>query len=195
MHLNAQRWILRQQDNLHAQSVSLHSLLGCFVIGTLFILFSNISPSQAHEVTKSRPLSQLAAGQTNTKVTVDISFQTVAKGSRSGVRETSQIVIRSQSEWQALWKKHVSIDSNPAVLPAIPFDKEMVAAVFLGEKTTGGYDVEIVAAEQTSGTLVISYREKGPPSGGIVIQALTQPFHIIRLARDDSLTTSFRRAS
>jgi PrcB C-terminal len=183
---------LRQQINLHAQSVSLNSILGCFVIGTLFILFLNISSS--HAVTKPRWLAQIAMANSGMKPTLQVPFQTIAKGSRSGVRETSQIVIRSQSEWQALWKKHVSIDSNPAPLPAIHFDKEIVAAVFLGEKKTGGYDVEIIAAEQTPGALVISYREKGPPAGAIVIQALTQPYHIIRLARDDSLTTSFRRA-
>lgn len=158
-----------------------------------FILFFLIPPSEAHGLTRARRQPLIAMAELGTKLAIQVPFQTIAKGSRSGVRETSQIVIRSQSEWQALWKKHVSIDSNPAVLPAIPFDKEIVAAVFLGEKTTGGYDVEIVAAEQTHGTLVISYREKGPPSGGIVIQALTQPFHIIRLARDDGLTTSFRR--
>ena len=195
MHLNAQRWILRQQNNLQAQSESLNSILGCFVIWTLFILFLNISPSQAHEVTKPRPLSQLAAGQTNTKLTVDISFQTVAKGSRSGVREPLQIVIRSQAEWDALWKRHVSIETNPSPPRAIDFNKEIVIGVFLGEKPTGGYDMEIIRAEQTAGALVIHYREKNPPPGAIVIQVLTQPFHIIKAVRDDNFTATFRRAS
>jgi PrcB C-terminal len=190
--LNAQGWILRQRNNFHSQFEALESILGFFLTWALFIFFFIISSS--HAVTKPRWLTQIAAADTGMKPTLQVPFQTIAKGSRSGVRETSQIVIRNQSEWQTLWKKHVSTDSNPAVLPAIPFDKEIVAAVFLGEKTTGGYDVEIVAAERTPGTFIISYREKRPPSGGIVIQALTQPFHIIRLARDDSLTTSFRRA-
>jgi len=186
---------LQQQNNLQAQSESLNSILGCFVIWTLFILFLNISPSQAHEVTKPRPLLQLAAGQTNTKLTVDISFQTVVKGSRSGVREPLQMVIRSQAEWDALWKRHVSIETNPPPPRAIDFNKEIVIGVFLGEKPTGGYDVEIIRAEQTDGALIIRYREKNPPPGGIVIQALTQPFHIIKAVRDDNFTATFRRAS
>ncbi len=195
MHVNAQRWILRQQNNLQAQSVSLNSIPGSFVIGTLFILFLNISPSQAHEITKPRPLSQLAAGQTKTKLTVDISFQTVVKGSRSGVREPLQIVIRSQAEWDALWKRHVSIETNPPPPPAIDFNKQIVIGVFLGEKPTGGYDVEIIRAEQSDGELVLHYREKSPLPGTIAIQSLTQPFHIIQVVRDDSLRPTFRRTS
>lgn len=195
MYVNNQKWLLRQQNNLYAQSDSFNSILGYFVIWTLFILFVGISPSQAHAVINPPPVSQIAAAQTSTKLTVDVSFQTVVKGSRSGVREPLQIVIRSQAEWDALWKRHVSIETNPPPPPAIDFNKQIVIGVFLGEKPTGGYDVEIIRAEQTDGALVIHYREKNPPPGGIVIQALTQPFHIIRVARDDNLTPAFRRAS
>jgi hypothetical protein len=195
VHVNAQRWILRQQNNLQAQSVSLNSILGSFGIGTLFILFLNISPSQAHAVTNSRPLPQLAAGQSDTKLTVDTSFQTVVKGARSGVRDPLQIVIRSQAEWDALWKRHVSIETNPPPPPAIDFNKQIVIGVFLGEKPTGGYDVEIIRTEQSDSALVIHYREKSPLPGSIVIQAVTQPFHIIQVVRDDSLRPTFRRTS
>jgi hypothetical protein len=195
VHLNAQGWILRQQNSLRAQSGSLDAIVASFVVWTLFILFVGIPLSQAHALISPPPVSQVAAAQSSTKLTVDVSFQTVVKGSRSGIREPLQIVIRSQTEWDALWKKHVSIEMNPPPPPAIDFNKQIVIGVFLGEKPTGGYDVEIIRAEQTDGALVIHYREKNPPPGGIVIQSLTQPFHIIRVARDDNLTPAFRRAS
>ena len=194
MHVNAQKWSLRQPNNLHAQSESLNSTLGCIVILTLFILFLNISPSLAHELTKPRPLSQLAAGEFG-KPPVQLSFQTIAKGYRSGVRESLQIVARNNAEWDSAWKRHVSVETNPAPPPAIDFNKQIVVAVFLGEKPTGGYDVEVIRVEQSDGELVIHYREKSPLPGGIVIQALTQPFHIIQVARDDNLKPTFRRAS
>jgi PrcB C-terminal len=193
--LNAQRWILRQQNNLQAESASLDAIFASFVVWTLFILFVGISSPQAHAVINPPPVWQIVAAQTSTKLTVDLSFQTVAKGSRSGVREPLQISIRSQAEWDALWKRHVSIETNPPPPPVIDFNKQIVIGVFLGEKPTGGYDVEIIRAEQTDGALVIHYREKNPPPGGIVIQALTQPFHIIRVARDNNLTPAFRRTS
>jgi hypothetical protein len=186
---------LKQQNNLHAQSVSLNSILGSCVIGILIILFLNISPSQAHAVINPPPVSQIAAAQTSTKLTVDVSFQTIVKGYSSGVRESLQIVARNQAEWDALWKRHVSTEINPAPTPAINFDKEIVIGVFLGEKPTGGYDVEIIRVEQSDGEMVIHYREKSPLPGGIVTQALTQPFHIIQVVRNDTLKPAFRRTS
>jgi protease stability complex PrcB-like protein len=192
--LNAQRWILPQQNNLHAQSASLNTILGAFVIWTLFILFLNTSPSEAYEVTPTRPLSQVTAGEFG-KPVVQLSFQTIAKGYRSGVRESWQIVAHNQAEWDSVWKRHLSVETNPPPPPAIDFNKQIVAAVFLGEKPTGGYDVEIIRAEQSDGALVLHYREKSPLPGSLAIQALTQPFHIIQVVRDDNLRPTFRRAS
>jgi PrcB C-terminal len=187
---------LRQRNKFHSQFGTLDSILGFFLTWAFFILFFLFFIiSSSHAVTKPRWLAQFAAADTGMKSTIQIPFQTVAKGSRSGMRETSQIVIRSQAEWDALWKRHVSIETNPPPPPVIDFNKQIVIGVFLGEKPTGGYDVEIIRAEQTDGALVIHYREKNPAPGGIVIQALTQPFHIIRVARDDNFTPAFRRAS
>jgi hypothetical protein len=185
---------LRQQINRRERPVVLdwvrRSIIWTLPIATFFV-----SRSEALEVMRKQPPWQIANAETSAKPANQISFQTVVKGSRSGVREPLQIVIRSQAEWDALWKRHVSIETNPPSPRAIDFNKEIVIGVFLGEKPTGGYDVEIIRAEQTDGALVIRYREKNPPPGGIVIQALTQPFHIIKAVRDDNFTATFRRAS
>jgi hypothetical protein len=194
VHVTVPNWILRQQNNLHVQSESLNLILGSFVIWTLFIPFFFTSPSEAHEVTLTRSLWQVAAGEFG-KPAVQLSFQTIAKGYRSGVRESLQIVARNQAEWDSLWKRHLSVETNPPPTPAIDFNKQIVVGVFLGEKPTGGYDVEIIRAEQSDGALVIHYREKSPLPGSIAIQALTQPFHIIQVIRDDNLKPTFRRAS
>jgi hypothetical protein len=188
VHVNIQKWLLRQQNNL-PQSESLNSILGCFVIWTLFILFFITSPSE--EVTRTRLLSQVTAGEFG-QPAVQVSVQTIAKGYRSGVREPLQTIARNQAEWDSLWKKH-SVEKNPPPPPFIDFKRQIVVAVFLGEKPTGGYDVEIIRAEQSDGALVLHYREKSPLPG-IAIQALTQPFHIIQVVRDDNLKPTFRRA-
>ena len=122
-----------------------------------------------------------------------VSFQTVAKGSRSGIDEAAQIVVRNQAGWASLWQKHSSVDANPPAPPAIDFSKELVAAVFLGQKPTGGYAVEIVSIEDGDGTLTVTYRETTPQPGGITTQAFTQPFHIVRIGVEGTLEVRFRR--
>ncbi len=123
-----------------------------------------------------------------------VSFQTVARGSRSGIAEAAQIVVRDQAEWASLWQKHSSVDANPPAPPAIDFGKELVAAVFLGQKPTGGYAVEIVSVERSNGQLTVGLRETSPAPGAIATQAFTQAFHIVRIAIEGTPAVRFRRA-
>jgi len=140
--------------------------------------------------------SSLAMDQEKTrKVETRLSIDTIAKGNRSGVREPLQLVIRTQDERNAFWKRHSFIDTNPALAPIIDFEREMVVGIFLGEKHTGGYEVEIVRAERSDSALYFYYREKSPPPGAIVTQALTQPFHLVKLAKYENLQVIFRRDS
>jgi hypothetical protein len=143
-----------------------------------------------------RASSSLAMDQEKfRKVETLLSIATVEKGYRSGIRGPLQIVIRNQDEWKALWKRHASSDTNPLPAPFIDFDREMVAGTFLGEKHTGGYEVEIVPAERGDSALYFYYRQKSPPPGAMVTQALTRPFHLVKIAKDENLQVIFRRDS
>ena len=122
-------------------------------------------------------------------------FRSVGKGYRSGVRLPLQIVARTQSEWDAVWQQHVLGDSSSRPPPVVDFEKEVVVALFLGDKPTGGYDVRISRAEQSHDTLTIHYQERNPPPGGMVNQTLTQPFHIVRIIGEVTSAVVFQRDS
>ena len=137
--------------------------------------------------------AQVAAAESKSKVPGQVNFLPVAKGHRSGVTEPLQIVVRSQAEWVALWRRHANeLNSTP---PKVHFDREIVIGVFLGQKPTGGYDTAIVRAEKSADALVIYYEEKTPAPGSIVIQVLEQPYHIVRMNRDVGSMVTFRRVS
>jgi hypothetical protein len=143
-----------------------------------------------------RTYSPLAMDQEKSrKVETRLSIATVEKSYRSGIREPLQTVIRNRDEWNAFWKRHSSTNTNPAPAPIVDFDREMVVGIFLGEKHTGGYAVEIVRAERRNSALYFYYREKSPPLGGMVTQALTQPFHLVKVAKYETLQVIFRRDS
>ena len=122
-----------------------------------------------------------------------IQLVTVEKGNFSGIIEPLEVVIHTPAEWQNLWKRHVSIQSPPSPLPPIAFDNEMVVAVFLGQKNSGGYEVNISRAERRDAILDIFYDVVMPKPGGASIQAITQPFHIIRMSRSDAAVEFVRR--
>ena len=118
-----------------------------------------------------------------TAVFLQLPFITVDKGFSSGIRERSFVIIKTQKEWENLWRAHkVGASSQKKMLP-IDFEAEMIVAVFLGEKRTGGYGMEITKVEEDSDNrrLNVYFRETQPPPSSIVTQALTQPYHIMKL--------------
>ena len=168
----------REVDNCNLRRSGLSR--GTGTAAALFLLLTVILPACA--VSGARTVTPLK-------------FQTIAKNTRSGVREPLQIVVRSPAEWKALWQKHIAADPNSSPAPAVDFANNIIAAVFSGEKPTGGYAVEIIAAEKSDGALLIYYREMSPRPGAIVTQMLTQPFHMVTVAGGNNLQAAFRRSS
>jgi hypothetical protein len=184
---------LRQQYKSNQKPAWWGSAGDLLILSLSFLVLFSIPLSAAHAITEMHPVWEMVFANSTTTLANQVSFHTVLKGHRSGVRESVQIVARSQSEWSALWKRHASTEPNPPPLPTINFSNEIVVAVFLGEKPTGGHDVEIVSMEQNNDVLLVSFVEKSPRPGGVVTQAFTQPFHIVRVAAQSAARVNFRR--
>jgi hypothetical protein len=118
-----------------------------------------------------------------------VPFSTLAKGLASGVDQPAQIVVRSQNDWAALWSRHMGTQAAPPPPPSVDFSRDMVVALFLGERPTGGYAIEVTRIERTGAGLAIRYRTTRPDPAGMQTQALTQPFHLIKLPRVDGSVT------
>jgi len=114
-----------------------------------------------------------------------VSITAIEKGFDSGVEEALQVAIRTEAEWHAFWRRHASNTQLPRAPPAVDFSAEMVICVFMGTQSTGGYSIEIKSIEQgASGLRVIC--ETTSPRGGLTTQALTQPYHMVRVANSDA---------
>ena len=58
----------------------------------------------------------------------------------SGQQSAKQVTVRTDAEWNALWKDH----APTARMPAVDFTSDMVVGIFLGSKPSSGHGVEIV---------------------------------------------------
>jgi hypothetical protein len=114
-------------------------------------------------------------------------------GTSSGIRELSWTVVRTSREWLVVWARHVRT-VGAVVPPPVDFSREMVVGIFAGERETGGFQVEITVVERTASGLRVLYRVREPEPGAVLTQALTQPYHLIRLARDDGQVTFARQS-
>ena len=92
----------------------------------------------------------------------------------SQIDSPRQAVARSPAEWAALWKAHAGAD--PA--PPVDLTKTTVIAVFLGERSTAGFAVEITGVRRDGASLVVTWSERTPSAGQMTAQIITSPAHL-----------------
>ena len=112
-----------------------------------------------------------------------LSFSTLQKGANSGVAERKAVLMTDEAGWKANWVQANARQVPAPEAPALDFGQQSVVAVYMGEQRTGGYAIEITGVELVGGTLKVAVKQTRPGPGAIVTQALTQPFHMIRIPK------------
>ena len=93
-------------------------------------------------------------------------------------RAPEKFVFHSRDEMAKVW---VADGGAAEQLPAVDFDKEIVVAVFSGQKNSGGYGIKIEGVYYVQNKLsrndptVILYREKSPEPGSMQTRNLNYP--------------------
>ena len=106
-------------------------------------------------------------------------MQTLNSDMMSGIDRAEQLVVRSDAEYKSLWQRHAP--GRPA--PAVDFAKQMVVAVFLGSRPSGGYQVQISGVRSEGDALVVQWSETRPAAGQAAAQVMTAPSHIVSVPR------------
>ncbi|HVS51801.1 MAG TPA: protease complex subunit PrcB family protein [Opitutaceae bacterium] len=99
-------------------------------------------------------------------------------GTQGGMRAFSVRAIRANADWISLWKQ-IGREAPQA------FDEahDMAVAIFIGERRTGGYGVEIVGTRPGDDRLIVEFRETTPAPDAMVTQALTTPWAVALVPR------------
>jgi len=102
-----------------------------------------------------------------------IDFETLSKGSYSSYEEPANYVMNSYGELKELKLEISEID----------FSKSTAIAVFMGEFNTGGYAIEITEIIEKENKIIIKVIKTFPKPGQPVTQALSQPYHIVKIEK------------
>lgn len=112
-----------------------------------------------------------------------LSFLVMEQGVHSGISTQRFETIRDPASLQALWKFHrAGLPTAPAV-PEVDFSKEMLIAAFAGQKSSGGYQLNITGLERRGKQTEVSLSLTQPGPDCIVAEALTQPYVIAKLSK------------
>lgn len=114
-------------------------------------------------------------------------FETIEVGDQSGFdfADAQVFKIENQSEWEEFWSQHKENQIPPPPPPPVDFSREMVVAVVDRIEPSGGYGFGITDIEEIDGALFVSATRGIPAAECVVADVITQPFHIVRMAKSD----------
>lgn len=94
-------------------------------------------------------------------------------GAGGAVEIESSMRAATTEEWQTMWDL---VGLRPP--RALAVGREVAAGIFLGERPTGGYGIEIIGLRTQPASSAVIWRERMPPEGAIVTQVTTRPWQI-----------------
>lgn len=102
------------------------------------------------------------------------------------------VVIQSEQDWESVWENEISAFTLPIPPPPeIDFSSQVLFAVFLGQRTTGGYTIQVTHI--TSNTLgsnadVLITAQGSSHGGQIVTQVITSPVQVVSVVGDGNFS-------
>lgn len=111
-------------------------------------------------------------------------------GQHGGAVRASTRVVRDAAEWAALWRQ-IGREAPRAFDPA----RETAAAIFLGERRTGGYAVESLKVRREGAMVVLEYRETSPAPDAMVTQVISSPWAVVAISGVDAASVDVRKVS
>jgi VWFA-related protein len=148
----------------------------------LYVLKVEAKPRLAKVDAVSRELTFAVFGPAAATAAADApQMVPVAHGPLSNRASSEELVVRSADDWARVWQSLPTKQNAPSVA----FDETMMVGVFVGNRPTAGYRVEVAGVRLDGDTLVVSWREVPPAAGATVSQTVTTPFALAAVTRHD----------
>jgi len=118
-----------------------------------------------------------------------LDFTTISVGCHSGHTNLAYYVIQDNQAWVELWNQHMQFFVDPLPPPEVDFSVNTVVALFMGEARTGGYALRVYEIVDVGSSIMVKMEKTEPDPRCIVPQMLTQPYHIVQIAKTDKPIT------
>lgn len=112
-----------------------------------------------------------------------LSMDPLLEGGASAIRTERCVIVRSGEEWVALWREHAATSLPAPEPPEVDFAERMVVAVFLGERPTAGYRVDVHHCVPNGDAIVVVAAETAPGDDAFQAQVVTAPFAMVTTPR------------
>lgn len=114
-------------------------------------------------------------------------YEVVFKSQIGGKKEKTTQVIKNYEEFNTLITTLNIGEESFGKLLAIDLEKHDLVACFLGEKSTGGYDIEVADVVFTDTTTQIILKEIAPERNEAVTTSFTSPYIFVLLPKNRTI--------
>jgi len=109
----------------------------------------------------------------------------ISEGALSNISVQRFDIIRDSVALVALWTIQNLGFAGVAEIPVIDFNQDMILALFLGSRISGGFTIKVESIEELSTQMIINILESVPGTGCPVTLGFTQPFQIVKIPKTD----------
>jgi len=111
-----------------------------------------------------------------------VAIDTVYRATVSGLTASTRSVIETEEDWEDAWARITSVMAPAPEVPAVDFGAVRVVVLGLGQRSSGGYAIELGGVVRGDDGLTVTVRELAPGPGCTTTQALSQPVLAFTLA-------------
>ncbi len=151
------------------------AVLGCSAAST----GSGNTSKQGNEVTTTPKVP--------TTDSVPLAFRAIpgARTQASSHVESARVVIRDAAEWGRYWAGIVDQISPTPPVPAVDFARQFVVAASMGQRSSGGYTIDVTAVYQRGGAVHVVVKSVSPGSSCGAAMVMTAPVVAVAIDRVD----------
>lgn len=140
-------------------------------ISLILLLAITLSCKNTKQTTQSTPVSYPIA----------IVFDEITQGDNGGFMSKKNSIINTPEEFDEVWNEAFSNFMNKPPLPKINFETKLVLLIAMGEKTNGGYSIQVASVTENENDVTVIIQETIPGPTCMTTSAMTYPFQLIEI--------------
>lgn len=114
-------------------------------------------------------------------------YEVVYKSQIGGKKEKSNLIIKNYEDFNALISELNIGEEEYEKLLSIDLEKHNLLVSFLGEKTTGGYDIDIEKVKFSTTSSEVILKEIVPEKNAMVTMVVTSPYIFVTFPKNKSI--------
>ncbi|MBC5834101.1 protease complex subunit PrcB family protein [Flavobacterium sp. F372] len=114
-------------------------------------------------------------------------YEVVYKSQIGGKKEKSNLIIKNYEDFNALISELNIDEQEYEKLLSIDLEKHDLLVCFLGEKNTGGYDIDIDNVIFSKSTSDVTLKELVPEKNAMVTMVITAPYMFVTLPKNKTI--------